>query len=310
MTGLAVDYSGKAPTAAQLRAAGVTAILRYVAPPPNPKNLTRAEAQAALAAGIDVATVWESTGNRALAGRAAGAADGARAKAMSEACGAPAGAAIYYAVDFDANAAQLAAIGQYQAGFAQGIAPHPVGVYGGLATVKAMLVAGAARAWQTAAWSRGQRASEACLYQRAQQVLIGGTTCDVNEVLGPFGGWLHGNNPSPPPAQPLPPLPPNLTGPQEATVLQALQFPPLGTGGAGFWVTDGVPAEPDGKVSQGYPRPLIPWSRMRGGFINGGGGAPPVGAAITFENFGGFIKVEVSGMPNAAPLVWLNLADG
>jgi hypothetical protein len=51
--------------------------------------------------------VWETTANRAGAGRQAGTADAIVAAEQAKACGKPGSAPIYFAVDFDADPARV-----------------------------------------------------------------------------------------------------------------------------------------------------------------------------------------------------------
>lgn len=199
MPTLGIDYAWSKPRPAAIKAAGYAFVCRYLSNDPK-KNLTAAEAGALHALGISVAVVWEATANRALGGAAAGATDGREAKTQAATCGLPDSAAIYYAVDFDAQPGQFPAIVAYQQAFASAIAPHPVGVYGGVAVVSYMTGHGARYGWQTAAWSRGQRTGAASLFQRVQQVRVDGVLCDVNEATGDFGAWTTDPPPAPPAA--------------------------------------------------------------------------------------------------------------
>lgn len=306
MVTLGIDYAGHPPTPAAIKAAGFAFVCRYLSPPPNGKNLTFPEAQAMLHAGIDVVSIWESTANAALGGHAVGVQHGTRARLMADACGAPPSAAIYYAVDFDAQPNQFAKIGEYQAGFADGIGPHPVGVYGSAAVVQAMLARGARYAWQTCAWSYGSRMPGAHLYQRAQTVKVGGTLCDVDEASGVYGGWL-----TPTPIAPVHrPLPPALTGPEEPTMLVPMQLP-VTAQGEGAWDADGLPADPAGKEKVGYPRPLVPWQKFRAVTVNGNDASPSDDdrGFVRANQHGDITRISFGGFPpGSSPLVWIQTA--
>lgn len=309
MTVLGVDYSGKPPRASAIRAAGYRVACRYLAPLPNPKVLTGPEAHALLAAGVDVVTVWETAAGAALGGASAGSAHGKQARQIADALGAPPPSAIYYAVDFDAQPNQYPAIRAYQRAFGLAIGPHPLGVYGGFDVVTAMVGAGAVFAWQTAAWSEGRRSPAADLYQRAHQVVIDGTVCDVDEATGSWGGWMAAT-----PTAPVPlPIPPALTGPEEDTVLIPVQLPPT-RDGSGHWDCDGNPGVVGDPANP--PRPLILWNRARGCFVNGNDDTPdpaddgkvrlnphglPDGQQVVRIGWRGF----GSGNPGPAPLVWV-----
>lgn len=304
---LGIDYSGHAPSPAAVKAARFALVLRYLSPPPNPKNLTFPEAQGMIAAGVDVVTIWESTANAALGGHPAGLQHGVRARLMADACGAPQTSCIYFAVDFDAQSGQFPTIAAYQDGFTEGANPHPVGPYGSVSVVADMMGRGAPYGWQTCAWSRGKRLPYAHLYQRVQQVMVGGTVCDVNEATGPYGGWLTTQ-----PVQPTHlPLPPSLTDPEEPTVLVPMQLP-VTANGEGFWDADGAPVDiVSGTASIGYPRPLIPWAKFRAVTVNGNDGtpSPPDHGTARANQHGNVLRVSFSGFPpGASPLIWVLVA--
>lgn len=96
---------------AALKAAGVTTIIRYLDPigPGNPKCIKPAEARAIAAAGLRLALVCEGWGDFAHGGISAGAGerDGDWCAKYAPTVGAPRHACIYFAVDTDANAAQI-----------------------------------------------------------------------------------------------------------------------------------------------------------------------------------------------------------
>jgi hypothetical protein len=190
-----VDYAWSHPSPAALAAAKVAFVMRYLAPDKT-KSLTKAEATALAAAGIWCGVVWESTANRALTGRVGGVADAKAAQTQAAACGMPSGRPIYFAVDFDATAAQQTQINAYLDGAASVIGTARVGIYGGYYPVKRALDAGKATwAWQTIAWSGGQWDTRAHIRQGAQKT-IGGVSCDLNTSMqADFGQWMPGKTP-------------------------------------------------------------------------------------------------------------------
>jgi hypothetical protein len=190
---MGIDFAYGPLAAASIRAAGYRFACRYVSNRPgNPKNLTREEAAALRAAGLDVVVVFEHGATRPLLGSAAGSVDGHRAREQADAAGAPPGSAIYAAIDFDVQPDQLDAVRAYLDGFGAAVAPHPAGVYGGW---RAMYAAENLRRvryrWQAAAWAYGRGTHpDAHLRQHADQVVIDGVPCDVNTALAAdYGGW-------------------------------------------------------------------------------------------------------------------------
>jgi hypothetical protein len=190
---LGLDYSGGRPGGAAIYAAGYRFVVRYLENGlgSGRVNLNAAEVANLHANGIAVALVWESQANRAMQGRAAGAADAAAADRAAKASGV-AGLPIYFAIDFDipdyaptatSPRAKLGACGDYFDGVATMLPHNRIGVYGGYWAVRRTLDAGLATwAWQTVAWSGGQTDPRIHLYQRAGYVTIAGVQCDVNET--------------------------------------------------------------------------------------------------------------------------------
>ncbi len=132
-----------------LKAAGVTTVMRYyneanssVLPQ---KRLELAEAKALAAAGLRIGVVFEEGNNKASA---FGTAEGERAVAAAlrcaEAIGQPAGSAIYFAVDYDAEPADLDAVKSYFQAVNEAIGGYKVGAYGSGSVLTALGDAGLA----------------------------------------------------------------------------------------------------------------------------------------------------------------------
>jgi hypothetical protein len=138
-----------------LTSAGIKFVCRYLSHSPS-KNLTASEARKLTDAGIWIVVVWETTAERALAGKAGGAADAGDARTQARDCGMPDGRPVYFAVDWDASSGQQSAINAYLDGAASILGRDQVGIYGGYGPVKRALDGGHATwAWQTYAWSGG-----------------------------------------------------------------------------------------------------------------------------------------------------------
>lgn len=195
MAATGVDYAWSHPAPAALKGAGVHFVLRYLSTD-RTKSLTRAEADALAEAGIWCGVVWETTDDRMLAGRTAGAMDAAAAAAQAGACGMPSSRPIFFAADFDVTEEQVYAITAYLAGAASVLGAARVGIYGGLAAVRRALDSGHATwAWQTTAWSGGQWDPRAHIRQGGT-VSIGGVDCDRDQAMkDDFGQWMPGTTP-------------------------------------------------------------------------------------------------------------------
>jgi hypothetical protein len=185
-----VDYSSGHPGGAALKAAGKAFAARYVSHSA-PKNISKAEAADLAAHGVWTVLVWETTAQRAGAGRAAGVADAKEAVAQAAAAGMPPTRPLYFAVDWDAEPAVVA---PYFQGVASVLGAARTGGYGGYRVVRYLLDRGLITwAWQTAAWSSGRWDARAHIRQPATTVRINGVACD-NDIAqqNDFGQWMPG----------------------------------------------------------------------------------------------------------------------
>lgn len=228
-----IDFSTARPTIAQLRAANVTAVMRYLgwdgvgSYPNSGKNLTKAEAELYISNDIAVGLVFEYLANAAALGTAQGAADGALAKSQLEGLGAPVTTGVYFAVDYDtpdyapslpntpANARdKLGPIGDYFEAIKRVNGGYRIGCYGGYWVVKRLFDAGLiTMGWQTIAWSGGNVDPRINLLQTVSKSPIAGSDLNIHEQKqADFGQWPHPE----PPAPPVTPTPP--ATPQSVTV--------------------------------------------------------------------------------------------
>jgi hypothetical protein len=182
-----------APFIRAIRAGGFAFVFRYLSHDDG-KNLHPDEAKALSAAGISIGVVWETTETRASEGYGAGRQDAKDALLQAEACGMPAGRPIYFAVDYDANPAD---VDQYFHGVVSVLGAARAGVYGGVRVVAHLLDAGLVDwAWQASAWSKGQWDGRAQVRQYGQRT-VAGVDCDVNEAMKTdIGAWRVGVAPS------------------------------------------------------------------------------------------------------------------
>lgn len=185
-----IDYAFDPPKISSLAPAGIKFAVRYTSPGVNPKNLTKAELSALLAAGLHVALVFESTAGRMRAGHDAGVADAGVADSACKALSMP-GLPVYFAADWDVQPGELAACDAYLDGVASVITRSRTGVYGGLRIVKhALDNHKAAYAWQTYAWSGGVWDARAQLRQVKNGVALAGGTVDLDEAhAADYGQW-------------------------------------------------------------------------------------------------------------------------
>lgn len=193
-----------------LRAHGVTGVMRYYARSTRQpeKRLTRDEAAAMVAAGLVIGVVSQSSGDRPSSfDRSEGIEDGAHARCYGAAViGQPAGSAIYFAVDYDADEADVAdRIAPYFEGIRDSftrtarLPDYRVGVYGSGFVCASILDRGLAQlAWLSLhAGHRGHAAFKASdrwtLFQNPSSTLCG-IGVDV-DIVGPgvvdFGGFTR-----------------------------------------------------------------------------------------------------------------------
>jgi Domain of unknown function (DUF1906)/Putative peptidoglycan binding domain len=182
MKGIDYSWADPKPSPAALRTKGVGFICRYLSNDPA-KNLTKAEAGAALAAGIDVVLDWEYGANAMRNGYAQGVADATVAQQQAAALGFPA-APIYFSCDFDATPADQTAINAYLDGVASVIGLDRTGIYGGYWPVSRAFDAGKVTyGWQAYAWSGGNWDSRAQIRQTENGVTVAGVNADWDESM-------------------------------------------------------------------------------------------------------------------------------
>jgi peptidoglycan hydrolase-like protein with peptidoglycan-binding domain len=163
------------------------------------------ELDAAVAAGLAVVAVWETTATRMLAGHPAGAADAAEADGRLAALG-MAGAPVYFACDFDAAPGHQAAISAYLDGAASVVGLGRTGIYSGYYPLKRAFDAGKVTyGWQTYAWSGGLWDARAQLRQTHNGVTVAGVSADWDVSEAPdFGQWPRPGPAPVPKPQPKP----------------------------------------------------------------------------------------------------------
>jgi Muramidase (flagellum-specific) len=180
-----------AQTAKQIAAAGYKFAARYLVPANYTwKRLTRSEAEAITAAGMQIVSVYETSADRPKGGASAGKADGAAALKEAQTIAQPPGSAIYFAVDYDAQPSDYYAIEAYLNAAAAEIPGYETGVYGSYAVIEEMHKRGACKHfWQTYAWSKGKESSRANIYQYKNGTSVAGVSLDLNRSYGGEGWW-------------------------------------------------------------------------------------------------------------------------
>lgn len=180
-----------AEKAKAMAAAGMKFACRYLVPAQYAwKRLTRAEAELITSGGMRIVSVFQRGTNDAAGGAVNGTRDGKAAFQEARLIGQPEGTAIYFAVDYDAQPKDYAAIEAYLRAAAKELPGYFVGVYGSYAVVEEMSRRGAcSHFWQTYAWSKGRLSHAANLYQYKNGQQLAGHQVDLNDGLGNEGWW-------------------------------------------------------------------------------------------------------------------------
>lgn len=195
-----IDCAAKISAAAaqEIKAAGYDFVCRYLVPNAGSmawKALTAQEAQGISDAGLKILCVYESTSSRCKGGAAAGTADGHTAFQLARAYGIPETAILYFAVDFDAQAGDLAAIEAYLRAARAQTGGYEVGVYGSFRVVETMAQRGACKGfWQCYAWSYKQVSDHRTAYQYRNGQTVAGISVDLNEAYDGAGLWSYNKN--------------------------------------------------------------------------------------------------------------------
>lgn len=192
-----IDYAWSRPTITAMQKAGVTFVCRYASHDTTGKNLSRTEAEDLSAAGFWLVLVWETSAKRALDGEAAGRADASDALSAARKLGMPEDRPIFFAVDFDATAAQQPMINAYLDGAAAVIGVSRMGIYAGYGPlVRAFESGKVTYGWQTYAWSGGKWDGRAGIQQYSNGETVGGQDVDYNRsTRDDFGQWKVGESP-------------------------------------------------------------------------------------------------------------------
>lgn len=157
MAALGADYSWARPGGAALRAAGVSAVGRYLAT--DGRGITASEYQDLKAHGVGVWVCREGGASGMLNGHAQGVSDAQLAVQQIAAVGLPAGSLVFATADFDVQSSQFPVCDDYMRGFASVLGVGRTGIYGGLHYMNHVHAARLAVGfWQAGAtsWNHGE----------------------------------------------------------------------------------------------------------------------------------------------------------
>lgn len=204
---LGLDFAGGRPSGADLVAAGVQDVFRYVADGGEQlpdKLLIATEASNYLANGLRIVSNFESDG-RMDGGAAQGASDARIALANHLAAGGPPNPVIYFSVDYDAPPQDQGTINAYLAAAAAVLGgPQFCGIYAGYWPLSRALDAGVCNfSWQTEAWSGGLVDPRINVLQQNSlgYMYVDGVQCDIDQVRTlDFGQWVTAQAPKAPKA--------------------------------------------------------------------------------------------------------------
>lgn len=189
-----LDYSSGRPSAAAMKAKGVSFVCRYIGSTVrgtgrSAKWLTPTEAKARHDDGLAVVTVFEYAQKRPEDGGPAGTADAHTAVAELKYCGLPADLPVYWAVDYDTTVGPH--IRAYFKAIAAVVGLKRVGAYGSYRVIKTLLDEGLITyGWQTYAWSGGKWDPRAQIQQYSNNETVGGASVDYDRAMhANYGQW-------------------------------------------------------------------------------------------------------------------------
>ncbi len=188
-----VDYSAARPSGICLYSNGKRFAVRYFGPGGSWKHATAAECAGLWASGVDLVAVAEGAVGDPRSGFSMGQSHARSAHAAAVAAGMPSSRPIYFAIDFDQQPHEDAAVAAYLKGCRDIITHQRVGVYGGYRTVSWADAGGHATwFWQTYAWSGGRWWGGNHLEQYRNGVTVCGGDVDLcRSKTADYGQWHH-----------------------------------------------------------------------------------------------------------------------
>jgi hypothetical protein len=175
------DASYAWPTGAELKAAGVTAVMDYITDPgPGNKGCTQARYDDRAAHGIDQGFVWEIGTEAVLGGYVQGVQDATRAQHnLNQLKGPGNRRPLYFAIDFPIQPADYHTAYLYFRGVNSVISQRRTGGYGHYDVLSYLTKQGVlAKKWQTYAWSNGLVLPQLDVLQYSNGHQLGSGTVD------------------------------------------------------------------------------------------------------------------------------------
>lgn len=193
-----IDYSAGVPSAADVKNAGHVGAVRYVSQPREAwmrgKPIGKNELDDFYRNGLSIAFVYQygkEHDSDIKRGYAGGVSDATAVLQHLQSLG-RGDAACFFAVDYNISLSEWNDFGvEYFRGVNDILGVARTGIYGHSRIISWAVEDGVIAdcgeghflAWQTAAWSGGELAPEAVLFQKIGTVTVGGVQCDVNEIL-------------------------------------------------------------------------------------------------------------------------------
>lgn len=206
----AVDCTGLSPSQiANLAKNGVKYVGRYLAHS-SWKALNVGEVANIKAAGLQIFSIYESNSTQeSYFSSAKGKSDALDAINLAKAIGQPTNTAIYFTVDYDAQASDLPAILAYFKAVKANLVGYKVGAYGSFTVLNYLHENKVADYWfQTMAWSNGQRNKFLHIYQYQCDKQFAGVNVDLDNLeqtdVGAWGNVVVKPTVQPKPQQPKP----------------------------------------------------------------------------------------------------------
>lgn len=167
--------------------------LRYVVPSIPGKMVSALEVASAHAADVDMGFVYETTGTTWQGGMTAGKTDAVAASDALASIKAPAGTAVYHAVDSSVSESEIPTVIQWVTGLVKSSGNYRIGVYGQFSVMRAVATSYPhVLLWQTPAWSANAVYPALEMFQDSQ-VRIGALTIDTDSMFVPAidaGLWV------------------------------------------------------------------------------------------------------------------------